>query len=280
MEQEDKFYGTTILTEFYEVAKATNQVLEGTVVDYKTNGDLKYCMIRCLGDDMVMMLGEYSYMGNKETLEFLVGKRIRFVVDSVKEGTVYVSRKKMMEIERDRLIERLQTGEVIEAKIVSTESWGAKMMYEGHALILRNKDFSTDFTKIERVYKKDDVLRVKLTEISAGKRIFVEPEVKYTSKDEFDFNNIARDDYVVGDIVTIATMGLFVNIHDGVDVLCPIPDGMAMIEPSVGDSVLVKITKVVPERRRVRGKIVKVLPVETVVETVATDKEETVKDGE
>ena len=60
----------------------------------------------------------------------------------------------------------------------------------------------------------------------------------------------------MGEVVTVSTSGIFVHLEQGVDALCPIP--FELREPSVGERVMVTITKIIPEKNKLRGKIVSI----------------------
>lgn len=178
-------------------------------------------------------------------------KTIAFVVKDIDEKNKLVlgSRKKHLENKRDQLIETLENGELIEATVFKVEPFGCYLRCADVPLILRNKDFSTDYTPVMDVLQKGDVISCKLTEISKTKRIFVEPETKYTSEktENVEFEVGQR---VAGIITTVTAFGYFVRISSGLDVLCPI-DGFELNKRS---KVLIEI-KQIRDDGRYRGKI-------------------------
>jgi small subunit ribosomal protein S1 len=117
-------------------------------------------------------------------------------------------------------------------------------------------EFSNDHTVISDVYKVGDTVKVKLHKVTSTKRILVEAVEKYCNPTAVDFDTFAPNQVVYGRIRTIRTWGCYVCIAPGLDALAPIPGEFDIQE---GDTVLLKTTKVDPEQRRVRGKVLKVI---------------------
>ena len=180
------------------------------------------------------------------------GKEVTFLVKDIddKNKIILGSRKANLERKRDRLIKELKTGKTIDATVYKVEPFGCYLRYMDVPLILRNKDFSTDFTPVMDVLKRGNVITCKLVEISKTRRIFVQPEPKYCSeKEELTLETGQR---IIGPITTITGFGYFVRVGAGLDVLCPV-DGH---EFNKQDKVIVEI-KQVKEDGRIRGKILR-----------------------
>lgn len=239
------------INNMYGQMKLNHTMLKGTVSKVEDDG----VRIECLGDLLWMPREEYYY-APKPLSQKMVGTTLYFNIKELKDGKIIATRLNLLEKEREDLIKELQLGNVIQAKIVDLCPWGARLYYKGHILLLRNRDFSLDFTKIDRVYKVEDLIDVKLNEINHSKKIFVEPVEKYDANKNVDITKYEAGDSILGEVVTIATMGVFVNLEPGVDALCPVPNPLYFREPILGESVMVKITKVLPEKNKLRGKIV------------------------
>lgn len=206
-----------------------------------------------MGNRITINQEDYHYYYVK-IMPYMVGKKINFRIKEVKDGVVYGTRKEFLEDDRDKLIEEIKDGKVIEATVIEACKWGLRLGYHGHPLLLRNKDFAIDHTKADKVYKIGDKLRVKVCEITPSKRIHVQPETKYFCE-EVDISKYSPGDAILGEVVTVTTSGVFVNIEPGMDVLCPIPNPLYMREPEINDSVMVKISKVDVENHKMRGRI-------------------------
>lgn len=183
-------------------------------------------------------------------IEEYFGKRIAFLVKDIddKNKFVLVSRKANLERKREILIYKLETGDVIEATVYKIAPFGCYLRYHDIPLILRNKDFSTDYTPVADVLHRGDVIKCRLVEVSKSRRVFVAPEEKYTSEPEI--YKFEAGQKVVGTITTITGFGYFVRIGVSTDVLCPI-DGY---EFNKQDKVIIEI-KQVREDGKYRGKI-------------------------
>lgn len=193
----------------------------------------------------------------KQSLVPYVGKQIHFVIKEIEEdGTLICSRKEVKEAQRDALIARLEAGETFDAKITHIERFGAYCNIEGTSVVLRNMDFSDDHTIISDLHKVGDTVKVKLHKVASTKRILVEAVEKYCNPTAVDFDTFATNQVVYGRIRTIRVWGCYVCIAPGLDALAPIPDDFDIEE---GMTVLLRTTKVDPELRRVRGKVIQVI---------------------
>lgn len=180
------------------------------------------------------------------------GKDVTVLIKDIddKNKIILGSRKANLEKKRDFLIKELEQGKTIDATVYKVEAFGCYLRYMDIPLILRNKDFSTDFTPVIDVLKRGNVITCKLVEVSKTKRIFVQPEPKFTSDKEERKFEVGQK--LVGPITTISSFGYFVRIGAGIDVLCPI-DGF---EFNKQDKVVIEL-KQVKEDGRIRGKILK-----------------------
>ena len=226
-------------------------MLRGTISKVEEEG-LK---IECLGDIVYMPNDEYFYI-KRLISPNVVGKKLYFHVKDIIDSEIIVTRLELLEKERDEIIEELTGGAIVQAVVTDLRPWGVRLLYKGHVLLMRDKDFSLDFSKTSRVYQIGDKVDVKLNEVSFTKRIFVEPIEKYNANKNVDVTKYEVGDVILGEVVTIATMGVFVNLEPGIDALCPIPNPLYQREPIAGESVMVRISKVLPEKNKLRGKIV------------------------
>lgn len=250
------FVSSRIINDVYEKAQAAHFVLTGKVTGLQPNQDPneETLIIMCKGDVVYMKRPDVSLIYNAHSLAKYIGKRINFVVKEIKDNTVYVSRKIIQEQERDAVIEKLKNGESLEAKVMQVFPWGARLNIDTVVVLLKNKDFATDYTHVEAVKKKGDIMLVKLADISKTNRISVQPVEKYTSPYQINFDKFERGQIVLGTVTNVLAFGCFVNIAPGVDALCPIEDTMR--EPEQGNQVRVRIQNVIKEERRVRGRII------------------------
>ena len=88
--------------------------------------------------------------------------------------------------------------------------------------------------------------------------------MKISIKDllEDPFKNIRKDfteggEYLAS-ITGYADNGIFANISQGVDTVCTLPTWLDR-PPLPGDKVIIKIYKIIPERRKIYSSLVKVI---------------------
>lgn len=255
-ENERIYVSSRIINDVYEKAKAANFVLTGKVTGLQPNSDPneEALIIQCKGDVVYMKRPDVGLIYNPYSLTRHIGQRFNFMVKEVVGDKVYVSRKVVQEKERDEVIEKLRNGEALEAKIMKTYPWGARMNIDTVVVLLKNKDFATDYTHVDAVKKKGDVMLVKLADISKTNRISVQPVEKYTTPYQINFDKFERSQIVLGTVTNVLAFGCFVNIAPGVDALCPIEAEIK--EPEQGDQVRVRIQNVIKEERKVRGRII------------------------
>lgn len=122
--------------------------------------------------------------------------------------------------------------------------------------MLRNKDFSKDFTNCKDVLEKGDTINVKIRNISneTGKYI-VEMVNKFYIEPKIKIEDIEVEQEFEGEVVDVQPFGAFVRICPGRDVLCPVNADKR--EPVIGDQVTIKIIVASAERQKLRGQIIK-----------------------
>lgn len=233
-------------------------VMHGTVLGVRPdrNDYRNTCLIISRGNEIFHMnQADVDLIPPGHAIYSYVGHAINFVIIRIDEENdmVFVSHKVLREPVRDKVIEEMKTEEVMDAAVIRLFAWGARLMCKGIPVIMRNKDFSTDYTRVDAVYKVGDTVRVKLVEVSPSKRIFVCPEEKYTTPANTNFNLLKPEMIVKGKVSSVTSFGIFVNIMPGIDALCGMPREIR--EPARDEMVTIRIQKLFPENHRVRGVI-------------------------
>ncbi|MEG1299893.1 MAG: hypothetical protein RSC93_04260 [Erysipelotrichaceae bacterium] len=223
---------------------------------------------------VIMFRDRIGIIYQKGPLANYVGKRISFYVETVDdEGIVYASLRMILEKRRDKIISELESGKELEATVMRFKNGSAYLQTKNKVpLILRQKDFSSDWTPISFVLKEGDKMKVVLSEVSATKRILVKRPEKYTTPDVTaeDYEKYAVGTSITGKILNTPAFGIFVRIAPGIDVLCPYSEYFNFV-PSEGLDVIVRLTQVHPDTKRIRGKIVSELSNEDYVLDVQND---------
>ena len=221
-----------------------------------------------LDEDILMIdLGEVTCIITRDELDVkpiktslvnFIGKKIKFIVKEVdiESGFVICSRKSIKEAEREAVLEKLQEGTEMEGTIEKILPYGAYLDVEGTTVFLKNQDYATDFTTIADKLKVGDKLKVVLKRTSATNKIYVETVEKFSNPSVINLEDFEPNQVLFGLVRNVKPFGCFVCIADGLDALSPVPQTMEIEE---GMKVVFKIEEVLPEERRVRGKILKVL---------------------
>jgi len=244
----------------YINAMEDKKILKGLVVltQYDEELDTEMLLMDLEGIKGIITREEVDYQMEWKSLVRFVGQEIYFTVKEVDEenNIVYCSRKEAQELMEEEIIERLKNGEIFEATITGIVRYGAYVEINGIYAILRNIDFSDDYVKVGDVLKVGDKIKVKLQNVSENKRLRVEAVEKYELKTVMNFDAFERDQVVLGVVNGIKPWGAYVTIAPGLDALCPIP---LIGEIEEGTKVSFRITQVQEDKKRVRGKIVRIL---------------------
>ena len=199
-------------------------------------------------------------------LLYLVGHRVPVTVIGIdKEHQRLIgSRKRAQEKNKVDMLQDLASGKEMEGTILNFVSYGAYVEVNGVVGLLKNTDYSIDFSEIRESHNAGDVLTVKCKEVTnEGKIFWVLPEKTHRAK-PIDWN-IEPDTALLGTVQNICSfangVGIFVRIAPGLDALCTIPQN---VEVEVGTRVSVHITSIEPAAEaymppRVKGRIMRVV---------------------
>lgn len=112
---------------------------------------------------------------------------------------------------------------------------------------------------VSKKYKVNEEIKVIIKEIDIEKQT-----IKISIKDllEDPFKNIRKDFTEKGEYLAEVTgytdNGIFANIAQGVDTVCTLPTWLDR-PPLPKEKVIVKIYKIVPEKRKIYSSLVKIL---------------------
>lgn len=187
-----------------------------------------------------------------------VGETIQFQLIEANEanGLVMGSAKKIKEKEFDKLYHELKEGKQFQAKVTKILRYGAYCVIGDISVQMLNKDFAEDHTTIGDVLEIGDTIDVRFNRITENKNLRVEPLVKYKNGVSVSLTELEPNQVVLGTVRSVKKWGIFVRIAPNLDALCSIPSHLAIRE---GDKVSFRITQVLKEEKRVRGKIVRLI---------------------
>lgn len=187
-----------------------------------------------------------------------VGETIQFQLIEANEanGLVRGSAKKIKEKEFDKLYHELKDGKQFQAKVTKILRYGAYCVIGDISVQMLNRDFAEDHTTIGDVLEIGDTIDVRFNRITENKNLRVEPLVRYKNGVSVSLTELEPNQVVLGTVRSVKKWGIFVRIAPNLDALCSIPSHLAIRE---GDKVSFRITQVLKEEKRVRGKIVRLI---------------------
>ncbi|MGL4373545.1 MAG: S1 RNA-binding domain-containing protein, partial [Turicibacter sp.] len=161
----------------------TTSIIEGIVrmVQFDPTIQEYVAWIESNGIKYIIPSSELEIYEIKGQINAYVGRMISFQAlysDHMRQ-TIFASCKALKQMERDQIIKRLEAGEVFEAKITRLIYFGAYLSIEGIPVMIRNQDFSVDYTTVGDFLEVGDTIRVKFLRINENMKINVQAETKY-----------------------------------------------------------------------------------------------------
>lgn len=247
--------------EFYLKAKEEGKVLTGVVkmvqLDKESGEDI--LVVDLEHTRGVITRDEIDSDLTWRSLIGFIGREIHFTVKEVdaEKNTVYGSRKEAQEQLKEGVVKYLSEGVEVNAEIVNTTRFGAYVETEGVTGLLKNVDFASDYTAIRDMKRPGDMIKVRLRKETESGRLLFEAVEKFKHPTIMEFDVFEPDQIVFGVVRNVKPFGAFVSIAPNIDALCSLP-GTGEVEE--GMKVSFRITQVRPEEKRVRGKILRILP--------------------
>ncbi len=234
--------------------------LTSTILSSQYDGGLASDVVKVEIDGIPVFIerNELDFKPHQLPLMHYVGEEIQFQLISIneKEGWMLGSAKKIREKEFDLLHKELKEGKIVEAKLTKHLRYGAYFLIGNISVQMLNKDFAEDHTTIGDVLTIGDTIKVRFNRITENKNLRVEPIVKYKNEASVSLEDMEANQVVLGTVRSVKKWGIFVRIAPNLDALCSIPFHLAVRE---GDKVSFRITQVLKEEKRVRGKIVRLI---------------------
>lgn len=245
----------------YEKAMEENTILHGIVKLIKTDKtlDTEVLVIDLNGIEVVIPKEEVDGELKLKSLIGFAGRRVSFMIKDVDPDKEILigSRKDALVPIKKNLIERLKNGEEFQATIINILNYGAYVEIAGGVTgLLKNTDFSDDYSTIKETLRYGNKIKVKLKKLSTNDKIIFEAVKKYHNPTIVDLDKLEEGMVISGTIRNIQPWGCYVCVAPKVDAMCPIPNNQP-IEVGLKASVILK--KVSKEENKVRGVVVRVL---------------------
>lgn len=238
-----------------------NEILEGLVLS--CNGDLQLEVKIGRNITGVIKFNELEYRTDgKETKDVAamskVGKHAKFIPLYVEEDgdnyIVHCSRKAAQKKCYDEYVSKLVPGDIIDAKIVKTESYGAFCDIGcGIIALLPTKLISiTHVVDPEKFLSGSNRIKVVVNEIQEDGRLrLTHRELLGTWEEEVQ--KIKAGDTKVGAVLSVEDYGVFVRLSQNLSGLAQPPEG---IEVKSGDLVAVHINSIDSTKLKIRLAII------------------------
>lgn len=249
-------------------SKEKGKILKGKIiaieVEKMKEDDITCAIIDFNGVKVLIPATEITDDANndKKLLRNMMGAEIKFIIieaDKVSSKAVG-SRIKAMQRLQEINIKKLEVGDKIYGKIIGVWKKYIRIECLGMDFIIKAQDLQYGYIEdVSKIYKINEQIKVIIKEISEENKT-----IKISVKDllEDPFKNIRKDFMEKGEYLATITgytdNGMFANIAQGVDTVCTLPTWLDR-PPFPGERVIVKIYKIVPERRKIYSSLIKIV---------------------
>lgn len=206
---------------------------------------------------------------DKKTIRNLIGSELKFIIlESDKlTNTAVASRKKAMERIRMIQLKKYQVGDLVYAKVISVLNKYVLIECLGLDIKLKISDLEYGYVgNLGKLYQVGDKIKVKICEIDSNNFIL---KVSHKETKEDPYKNIRKNFTEGGEYLGVVTgysdNGVFASLKQGIDTMATLPVWLE-IPPLPGDTILVKVKKIIPERRKIYSSLLKIIRRENVSE--------------
>ncbi len=203
-----------------------------------------------------------DFKNDKKMLRNMMGAEIKFIVAEVDKisSKAIGSRIKAMERLQEINMKKLEVGDKVYGKIIGVWKKYIRIECLGMDFIIKAQDLQYGYIEdVSKVYKINEQIKVVIKETSEESKT-----IKISVKDllEDPFKNIRKDFVEKGEYLATITgytdSGIFANITQGVDTVCTLPTWLDR-PPFPGEKVIIKIYKIIPEKRKIYSSLVKII---------------------
>lgn len=253
-------------------SKERGKILTGKIIAIETekmkDTDITCAIVDFKGIKVLIPATEIIKDGknDKKMLRNMMGAEIKFIIieaDKISSKAVG-SRIKAMERIQEINLKKLEVGDKVYGKVVGVWKKYIRIEVLGMDFIMQAKDLQYGYVEdVSKIYKINEQIKVVIKEISEENK-----SIKISVKDllEDPFKNIRKDFTEKGEYLATITgytdNGIFANIAQGVDTVCTLPTWLDR-PPFPGEKVIIKIYKIVPEKRKIYSSLIKILGSDT-----------------
>lgn len=199
---------------------------------------------------------------DKKTIRNLIGSEIKFIIlESDKlTNTAVASRKKAMERIKEIQLKKYQVGDVVYAKVISVFSKYIVIECLGLDIKLKISDLEYGYVaNLGKLYQVGDKIKVRINAIDSSNSTL---KVSHRDTKDDPYKNIRINFTEGGEYIATVTgfsdNGVFASLKQGIDTMATLPVWLE-IPPLPGDVILVKVKKIIPERRKIYSSLLKTI---------------------
>lgn len=205
---------------------------------------------------------------DKKILRNMMGADIKFIVVEADKLTnkAVASRIKAMEKLKQINIKRIDVGDKVYGNIIGVWKKYIRLEVLGMDFVIVAKDLQYGYIEdVSKIYKINEQLKVVVKEIIGDED---DRKIKISVKDliEDPFEDIRKEFTEKGEYLATITgytdNGIFANIAQGVDTVCTLPTWLNR-PPLPKEKVIIKIYKIVPEKRKIYSSLIKIIGSDT-----------------
>lgn len=199
---------------------------------------------------------------DKNTIRNLIGSEIRFIIlesDKLTNKAV-ASRKKAMDRIKEIQLKKYQVGDVVYAKVISVLSKYIVIECLGLDIKLKISDLEYGYVaNLGKFYQVGDKIKVKINAIDS-KNYTLKVSHRETKEDPYKDirKNFTEGGEYIATVTGFSSNGVFASLKQGVDTMATLPVWLE-IPPLPGDIILVKIKKIIPERKKIYSSLLKTI---------------------
>ena len=253
-------------------SKEKGKILEGKItaieVEKMKEQNITCAIIDFKGIKVIIPATEITEdsKNDKKLLRNMMGAEIKFIVVEVDKisSKAVGSRLKAMQRLQEINIKKVEVGDKVYGKIIGVWKKYIRIECIGLDFIIKAQDLLYGYVEdVSKLYKVNEQIKVMIKEISEDNK-----KIKISVKDLIadPFKNIRKDFTEKGEYLATITgyteNGIFANIAQGVDTVCTLPTWLDR-PPFPGEKVIIKIYKILPEKRKIYSSLVKIIGSDT-----------------
>ena len=204
---------------------------------------------------------------DKKNIRNLIGSDLKFIIlESDKlTNTAVASRKKAMDKIKNMQLKKFEKGDVVYAKVISV--WKKYITVEclGIDIKLKIGDLEHGYvSNLASLYQIGDKIKVLIKEIDYENGI-LKISHKDTKVDPYKDirKNFTEGGEYLAKVTGFSDNGVFASLKQGVDTMATLPVWLEM-PPLPNDTIVVRIKKIVPEKRKIYSSLVKIVRTESI----------------